>query len=73
MIEDQNDIISCWHSCQNAFQCNWFSFSGLLKSCVQFQDCLDFEDDFGDYITNQVECDIGPSGGDNRVKQMGLM
>ena len=59
------DIENCWQSCQNAaaYQCNWFSFSDLLKYCVQFQYCFEFEEEFGDYITNQVECDLRPSGG----------
>ena len=49
--------VDCWHQCTIYDGCQWYSYG--LGSCLFLHDCPSLNEDLEDYVSGQVECQLG--------------
>ena len=49
--------VDCWHQCTIYDGCQWYSYG--LGSCLFLHDCPSLNEDLEDYISGQVQCQLG--------------
>ena len=56
-VNEATNEMDCRYQCVIHDGCRWFSYG--LGSCFLFNDCPSLDEDLKDYISGQVECQLG--------------